>query len=578
MKALLISGVVLTALGGAACDPIADFQGAADSLVDPDETRLSTEPVRIVRGHFSRASVSGSAKDGGVLAALEHDEDETHLRLARFVLPTGKTALEDAELESCDAGASSDYLCGQWFEPGSTVLSFLDPDGDGAGTLRFIGPDCVERREPLDDVVFASWQYVTELRDGDYLIVGYVLVTRDQGLLYVDAKTLELKTFAEKTLGYVVNATSVFFEKDGEIVVLESGTWDVLERFGRGVIELAIERSGLGGDPDVVFRDDFGLRSWSSDGLELIAEDGCEATLGSLMFSYFDPCDERRLHVRGDSGSSPLGAELPGVREKMLDGTFSDRSFFVTVGDGESGSPGTLYRVSFEEVDAPESSEPPRAIVEELGENAVLDWPGYIVGWSEAGGTWARRDEEGRTLSDITDTFAVSGMTLVLSNYRDGLVDLKTIDGYSTLDEPQLLLPAVEWNVGDRPPGTWGDAVFWDIWDEEYENAYVVADVKNGSGEIRRFSWTEEGSLVLGKPLVKGALVGSAVGLESQAGVAYLKSGGRGELWVHLLEAGFEQPVDEHVSEYRSISWPSPGLLYVVESGEDAGIWFAKAR
>ena len=48
-------------------------------------------------------------------------------------------------------------------------------------------------------------------------------------------------------------------------------------------------------------------------------------------------------------------------------------------------------------------------------------------------------------------------------------------------------------------------------------------------------------------------------------------------LRLHLLRSKREYVLHEAVTEAREVAFPSPGVLYNVVSGEDAGVWFAKA-
>ena len=45
-----------------------------------------------------------------------------------------------------------------------------------------------------------------------------------------------------------------------------------------------------------------------------------------------------------------------------------------------------------------------------------------------------------------------------------------------------------------------------------------------------------------------------------------------------LLNDQLELMISPSVDEYRLIPWPSPGILYSVASGPDAGIWLSKSR
>ena len=53
---------------------------------------------------------------------------------------------------------------------------------------------------------------------------------------------------------------------------------------------------------------------------------------------------------------------------------------------------------------------------------------------------------------------------------------------------------------------------------------------------------------------------------------------GGGTLGVRVLETRDRFEVPGPVAEWDEVAWPSVGLLYVVEAGPRAGVWFAKAK
>jgi hypothetical protein len=45
---------------------------------------------------------------------------------------------------------------------------------------------------------------------------------------------------------------------------------------------------------------------------------------------------------------------------------------------------------------------------------------------------------------------------------------------------------------------------------------------------------------------------------------------------MHLLKAQRDYVLHDGVTEAREVAFPSPGILYNVVAGDDAGVWFAK--
>jgi hypothetical protein len=44
------------------------------------------------------------------------------------------------------------------------------------------------------------------------------------------------------------------------------------------------------------------------------------------------------------------------------------------------------------------------------------------------------------------------------------------------------------------------------------------------------------------------------------------------------MDPELEITLNDQVNEFHSLPWPSPGMLYSVDQGNSAGIWFARAK
>jgi hypothetical protein len=68
--------------------------------------------------------------------------------------------------------------------------------------------------------------------------------------------------------------------------------------------------------------------------------------------------------------------------------------------------------------------------------------------------------------------------------------------------------------------------------------------------------------------------------LEQPRALSFLRQSDTGyySLRAYLIDAELELTVHNAVSEYRIVPWPAPGILYAVPTGDDQGLWYAKAR
>jgi hypothetical protein len=82
------------------------------------------------------------------------------------------------------------------------------------------------------------------------------------------------------------------------------------------------------------------------------------------------------------------------------------------------------------------------------------------------------------------------------------------------------------------------------------------------------------------RPLASGVARGAFIFTQQFDSVLMLA--GRGAetqtntLRMHLMRSGRDYVLHDGVTEAREVAFPSPGVLYNVVVGDDAGVWFAK--
>jgi hypothetical protein len=223
----------------------------------------------------------------------------------------------------------------------------------------------------------------------------------------------------------------------------------------------------------------------------------------------------------------------------------------------------------------------------ELAEAPANINSGFLfTNWDGTTGTLVERvlDKEGLTTGLATLAPQVAQLTSkdpydttgVLTNYENGVgtLELLTKDGDKLVKteiargypiQNQSVEPDVDGNEGDESRR----AFIADSEDGVTGNLYLTDEPGPGTSPTDM------------KVVGENAHVETARFLEQPRAIAYLsrKPGQQyAQLKAYLIESGLTLTIHERVSEYRTVPWPAPGILYAVPSGDDAGLWFSKAR
>lgn len=561
-------GVPLTCLLLASGCDLSGLVDITDTLLDPDAALLDHPGRKLAEGHFSDLKIAGSAEAGGLVLARRHDTELPSVAIIPFLLGSPCDYSPAFEYDRFSSRVNIDL-------PGTVSVQVdQNPDSPGLGTVRFIDHECQEVIEEVPNTALPG-----PLFPGNDPI-GMLARSIDGTLYLVDAKDRTSTIVAEGVDYGVVAGSFLFTIEKGEVVIRDE-LLDEVDRIGSGVDSIV----ATGGSTlSLVYSDASGVHGWTEkDGATSIAEDGCQLWFTGIdSVAYYDPCDSRRLALRilsetigGESGGlvtlrGPEETDLQSLRlsiAPLLEVTV------VTTADAATVS-GDLVALSLPSDADPDSSEI------EMTAAVVADG----VTFSPSSGLYFRNYAEGRgTLLDFTRD-------------EDGL-----ITGVITL----------------------ADEVAWVPYGAPYSYRGVLADYDGQLGNLLRLTRDEDDSLeveVLGEDIPLQAFVGDyelemvgfvsnldeegtgvltivdALGpyhlanrvvmnevrlLDDPRGMVFLRrtlSEETFELHTWLVEADLDLVIHEEVSEYMPIPWPSPGVLYSVPKGRDAGLWFAKAR
>lgn len=573
--------------GGAAplvsCNLADGLTDVADSLGNPAAALIDHPGRKVAVGAFHHLLIDGSLEDGGQVVALEETKDGTRLAVIPYL-----------EGEACYVEPALDFtrLSSRINVDLPGVVSVQETVGaTGRGQVSFVNFSCERVLPSLEDAALPRVAFPSQ---------------QPRGLLSLDGSGKLILIEPQKDRFTPVAEGVSVVRVDGEqLWTLGGGTLSVRDQklqlrdtMGDNVQEFFL----TGGEElPVAYTEDGQLFVYDeATGPELLANDACEvAALGPDTIGYFEPCGSRSLVIYTRAAPASLGS-----RVAMLQGpedVLQVSSVTVTWGDaktpstvlylsGEVGaSSGQLWLGQIEEgagpqetadEDGDEDEDAPLKVFEltseRLGSDVALIRGQFYTRHDGVSGDLMEleRDEQGtptglmRVAKNVAQLpgstpFSPQGILTDLEDGR-GILRVLTRDG----DE-------IESHVLARDVPVQGQTV-----DPETNRTAFIGNSTNGSvGTLFLTTGTKPRSENL-LAVSEHVLLDTARFLLEPNGVAYLQlaKDGSASLRTYLLEAELDVLIHPRVSEYRTVPWPAPGILYAVPEGKDQGLWYAKAR
>lgn len=291
-----------------------------------------------------------------------------------------------------------------------------------------------------------------------------------------------------------------------------------------------------------------------------VATDVCAMqylTLGDRRkLSYLSPCSERQLVLRDVVDDSVRLVDTnvvgpPSVRR--IEGR--PVLTYITTPTRDSAR-GTLWAVDGDSEKiaiAEDTRVGPSAVTSSGGLLTVLDWAdtgGRLVEWRGEGVT-----EIAQGVIELAPLGRMDNDDLtLLGNFNGTTGDLLWLR--SDLTTEVLASGVPQRSANDRA---------------------FIANSDGAAGELLLLDKSDGSTESLATGVVRGAFI-----FTQQFNAVMMLARGAPEqtanaLRVHLLRSGREYVLNDAVTEAREVAFPSPGVLYNVVAGEEAGIWFAKA-
>jgi hypothetical protein len=552
LRLLALAG--FTALGLSACELGANFGDLGEKLLDPDVQSMDAPGHRWVEGPHYNINVL-SDQDGKRFAVARNADSELVI-------------IDFEDEHYCRAGQAIRYDVAVTTHARPALVPVLtQPEARGDEVpplqLSFTTFDC-QRTGFSVPVSGLPSRVVGGLPTGSGTAV--LVKTPDNGLLLVDP-------WAETTLsvaGSVRNDDPViafghFMWVDAGVIVISDEQVKPIARIGKGVTQLTASPE----DGQLAYIEDDGddaqggtLFTVDADGSEVPAQiqtQVCGArylTLdGRRKLSYFAPCQDRQLVLRDVSDASER------VIDQNVAGAPSVRSIagrsalmYVTT-QAPDAAAGTLWVVQGDlpkAVIAENTRVGPSTVTGDGGLLTVLDWAnngGRLVQWRDDALT-----EVAQGVIELAPLGKMDNDDLTLLGNFDGVTgDLLRL-------RADLSTEVLAQGVPTRSAN---------------DNAFL-ANFDGEAGELMLFDRKDGSSEALAQGVVRGAFIftqqfRSLLMLTDRDPETRTNT-----LLMHLLRSKRDYVLHDGVTEAREVAFPSPGVLYNVVTGDEAGIWFAK--
>lgn len=549
---LAVAGCALSALVG--CDLGQNFGDLGSQLLDPEVQGVEAPGRRWVEGpHYNLAQLAD--EDGKrYVAALNADSELVVVDFeSENFCRAGKVLRYDDTITARSRPALIPVL----------LQGNVGEDDEPELFLSFTTFDC-QRSAFAVPVASMPSVIVRNLPGGSG--TALLVRSRDLGLVAVDPWAETVTRIA----GLVRDADPVlafgrYLWVDSGVIVISNDRLEPIAAMGSRVVavtaspedaQLAYLEAGGEGAPGGTL---FTVDARGQDEPREIASDVCAVqylTLGERRkLSYLSPCSERQLVLRDVADDSVRVVDTnvagpPAVRR------IAGRSVltYLTTPSREA-TLGTLWALDGDTdkvAIAEDTRVGPSTVTSSGGLLTVLDWAntgGRLVEWRGDGVT-----EVAQGVIELAPLGRMDNDDLTLLGNFDGTTgDLLWLRRDLTT---QVLASGV-------PTRSANDRAF-------------IANSDGEAGELMLLDKTDGSTESLATGVGRGAFIFT----QQFNAVMLLARGAEGAtntLRVHLLRSGREYALHDAVTEAREVAFPSPGVLYNVIAGEEAGIWFAKA-
>lgn len=568
---LLVICAFSCSAGTFSCDLAQSLTDVGGTLTNPDAALLDSPGRKIASGSYRHLLVDGSLENGGHVVAIRSDRGEDEVAIIPYLDGSGCFVTPGIAVERISSRVD--------VELSGMLAVQRDLNENGRGEITFVDFDCAQ----LNSLQDASLPQILFPATGPR---GLLTITSSGQLYFVNARSQAIDPIADDVTIARTAGDSLFTLENGELVVRD-GTFREIARIGTGVLEFVVAG---GSKITVAYRDEEGISIWTeSAGNTVISETGCGILgWGGDTIAFTEPCDAGELNVY--TLGSRIGSDSEFVKLIGPPGVIYPERALLTWGQGNQPTEIVLVVSDPEQVGdklmvarVPEEPAEGDAVyrldLELLSDDSAAIRGGQVfTDWNGVTGTLAEleRDEDDVTvgLREIAQGVAqILGdgpysPLGILADFEDGV---GTLRAYSK-DGSDITSVVLAENV----------PVQNHFAHEETLRRLFIAESRDGSvGALYLTDEPNGDSPADSKKIADNVYLDTARFLDQPRGVAYLAKQADSDyvaLRVWLMDAELTLTVHEAVSEYRTVPWPAPGILYAVPAGADQGLWFSKAR
>ena len=557
----LITSMFLASLMLAGCDLGQGLIDNSNALTSPEPVLLDQPGRQLAEGSYRDLVIDGSVDKGGYVLAIEETrESEPQLLILPYREDKGCNVKNTTSFARVASRVDIEL-------PGLVAVQ-ESVDQNGKGPIRFVGFDCEDKIPAVSSAALPTLLFPIEAPE------GVLLLESNQILSLIDPRRLERVEIARNVTSASVARQRLYTIENGRLVIRDA-TRTVIAELGKNVEEFTTQAAQTLG---IAYRDEEGLFVWQDDQTTLITPNGCglSANSNQLITSYLD-CEKKQPLLL-------IGGELlsDAAQYLVLTGPPNSGHFELWLPLGNKGSTQQDLSLAIMLESSGSSIEPTSALrpldVEffSFAKNTRKKQGYYYQNLDSVEGDLLqlRRDEKGmpknfEVLAERVaqlpgnSPFSPAG---VLINFDPDKSTGQLVRLQQKKDDPFFIV---------QTPMAIGVPLQLHQFDLENSRQAFVSDINKGVGQLV-ISQEEEMQRV-----AQSVLPDTLQLMTEPAAVVYLgrsKSDSKLALRAWLINDELELVISPNVEEYRIIPWPSPGLLYSVPTGADAGIWLSKAR
>ena len=556
--------LALALLGSVGCDPKAGFESAAGAI-DPNQKSYIDGPgSRLAAGPFNTVGIDLDVDTQVHLLARRRDDQGTSMTLFGQDAQTGCTIAPNAATWFASKPAAKPYR----------LLPFFSArDEYGMGTLKFSTIDCQVEPYEIDNALGPS---EPELGQG-------FLVRQGGGLVLADPWQQTTTPIVTEFRRLLPAGSRLLIWGDSQLIAFDKDLSE-LARFGNHVT--AVTDLGFLGGAFAV-EDDDGLHTltvdWDAQGFAFTSIDPDACALGSATsdvdwVTVHSPCSDDHLvaELLDPSGSTEVQRVPLAVRADSRTAKIEPLAY--TGGT----SPVDLVAYYLEDVDPASGlgtlfATAANGAIMQVGTNAALErafllgkgepWTGVALVNVQAGlgqlVRWAWDGSEETLAENVDRAASASG---ILADYDGHSGNVLTVDMHGDTAVEQVGAPPFNTTLRSINYG-------WALRLEHFDG--VTGDLTLAKDLSRSSAYETVAARVPPNQYQFTTIV-------PLPGFAYIgdfnEKTQTGTLFVQNLQLGSTLTVAKNVSDFVATNYPLPGLLYAVPIGNDAGLWFARAK